>query len=311
MRLTLIAALVTLAACNAGDPSRTYVRYPNETPAMAPASLPAFFDCLRERDATIVSAHRGGGRGELPENALRTFSFALAHAPAFLEIDVRAARDGLVLMHDETVDRTTNGQGRVSEMTVAEVQALTLEGFPRGEHPPSLRQALDWADGRTVLELDIKQDAPFEDVVGEVRDAGAMARVIFITYSIDAASRIARLAPEAMIYTTVSNAHELDVLERRGVDLSRIVAWVGTDEPAADLVQALAARGVETRFGMFGEERDYANAARVNAQSVVVDNADEAVRDLDAADGEDGYAALECAVGQSPTGRYDRWISED
>jgi glycerophosphoryl diester phosphodiesterase len=214
-------------------------------------------------------------------------------------------------MHDDTVDRTTDGQGAVADLTVTQVQALTLHGMRAGEHPPSFREALDWADGKTVLELDIKPDVRFEDVVVDVRDAGAISRVIFITYSVDGAARLARLAPQAMIYTTISSIRELDTLERRGVDLSRIVAWIGADTPSPSLVEALAARGVETRFGMFGEGRDYTGAAHAHAQIVAVDDAAEAVRDLDAADGQEGYAALQCATLQGPIGDYDRWISEN
>jgi glycerophosphoryl diester phosphodiesterase len=121
---------------------------------------------------------------------------------------------------------------------------------------------------------------------------------VFVTYSVDGAARLARLAPQAMIYTTISNVRELDTLDRRGVDLTRIVAWVGTDTPPPALAEALAQRDVETRFGMFGEARDYSGAARARAQIVAVDDAEEAVRDLDAADGEEGQAALQCAAGR-------------
>ncbi len=223
----------------------------------------------------------------------------LGHAPAFIEVDIRRTADhALILLQDETVDRTTTGSGAVRALTLAELRALAVvdNGGGRADGPvPTLREALDWADGRAVLELDIKPGVAYEDVVREVEAAGAMRRVVFITYSTGAAARLAELAPEAMIYTTISTARELDVLERRGVDLNHIVAWVGSDAPSPSLIRALAARGVEARFGMFGAERDYSNAARIGAQIVAVDDPAEAVRDLDAADGEEGYAALQCA----------------
>ena len=148
-----------------------------------------------------------------------------------------------------------------------------------------------------MLELDIKRGVAYEDVVAAVEAANAMSRVVFVTYSVEGAARLARLAPQAMIYTTISSVRDLDTLDRRGVDLTRIVAWVGTNTPPASLVEALAARGVETRFGMFGEDRNYTDAARAHAQIVAVDDAEEAVRDLDAADGAEGQAALQCAAG--------------
>ncbi len=301
MKKLLIAAALALAACEAqvGDYGASIGANPTAT--LAPPDLPAFFDCLRESGQVAVSAHRGGPAPGYAENAIETFRRTIGNAPAFLEVDVNVTRDGaLVLMHDDDVARTTDGRGAVSEMTLAEFQALRLQdetGATLDQSPPSLRQALDWADGRAILELDIKRNVAFEDVVREVEAAGAIRRVVFITYSVNAAARLASLAPEAVIYTTISNARELDVLERRGVDLNHIVAWIGTDAPPASLAQALSARGVEARFGMFGDNRDFSNAARTGAQIVAVDDATQAYAELDAADGEEGYAALQCAAG--------------
>lgn len=308
MKRALIAAALALAACEAAhDPTQVDAR---AFSAPAPQNIPAFFDCLRETGAVAVSAHRGGPTLGFAENAIPTFENTLRRAPAFLEVDVAHTADGvLVLMHDDRVERTTSGTGAVAELTRAQLQAFALEddrGRTLDAHAPTLREALDWARSRTVLELDIKRGVAYEDVVREVRAADAMGRVVFITYSIDGAARLAQLAPEATIYTTISSVRELELLERRGVDLRRIVAWVGSQEPDASLVRALAARGVETRVGMFGDARDYARAARMGVQIVAVDDAAEAVRALDAADGEEGYVALRCATQQSPTGRYDR-----
>lgn len=299
MKRLALAAALALAACDAqvGDYGVNVGAARRAT--LAPADLPAFFDCLRESGEVVISAHRGGPAPGYAENAIETFAHTIANAPALLEVDVNVTRDGaMVLMHDDDVARTTDGRGAVSAMTAAEFQALRLQdetGATLDQHPPTLRQALDWADGRAILELDIKRSVRFEDVVREVRDAGAMGRVVFITYSVNAAARLAELAPEAMIYTTISNARELDTLERRGVDLNRIVAWVGSDAPSRSLVETLAARGVEARFGMFGDGRDFANARRAGVQIVAVDDAAEAFADLDAANGEEGFAALRCA----------------
>jgi glycerophosphoryl diester phosphodiesterase len=302
MRLALIAAAaLVLAGCDLNLPEA-----PEGGEAVdvaihgAPGNLVEYFDCLRERSFTAVSAHRGGPAPGFAENAIPTFENTLRVAPgAFLEVDVSQTADGvLVLMHDDRAERTTTGSGAIAELDMAQLLTFQLEddnGRQVDARVPTLADALEWADGKAVLELDIKRGVRFEDVVSAVEAANAMNRVVFVTYSVDGAARLARLAPQAMIYTTISNVRELDTLDRRGVDLTRIVAWVGADAPPSSLVEALAARGVETRFGMFGEGRDYAGAARAHAQIVAVDDAAEAVRDLDTADGEDGQAALQCA----------------
>lgn len=301
-RALLIAATFALAACDAVvGPRMGPLEESEATTAAAPSNLVAYFDCLRDRGFTAVSAHRGGPGPGFAENAIPTFENTLRVAPgAFLEVDVSQTADGvLVLMHDDRAERTTTGTGTIGELDMAQLLSFQLED-DRGQRvdarAPTLAEALEWADGRTVLELDIKRSVRFEDVVAAVETANAMGRVIFVTYSVDGAARLARLAPQAMIYTTISNARELDTLRRRNVDLSRIVAWTGTDAPPASLVEALAAEGVETRFGMFGEGRNYGDAIRARAQIVAVDDAEEAVRDIDAADGQEGQAALQCAI---------------
>ena len=298
MKRLMVAALLALAACDADVASIGSTQ--SSQAAAVPSNLPAYFDCLRDRGFTAISAHRGGPAPGFAENAIPTFENTLRAAPGtFLEVDIAQTADGvLVLMHDDRADRTTTGTGAIADLDMARLLTFQLEddnGQRVDARVPTLADALEWADGKTVLELDIKRGVRYEDVIGAVEAANAMSRVVFVTYSVDGAARLVRLAPQAMIYTTISNARELDTLERRGVDLARIVAWVGTDAPSASLVQALAARGVETRFGMFGEGRNYAEAARAHTQIVAVEDAEEAVRDLDAADGEEGYAALQCA----------------
>ncbi len=301
MRL-LMAAALALAACDPA-PDDAIIDIgggrPGAPETLTPANLPAFFDCLREHDATLISGHRGGRHDGLAENTIETFEATLAHTPAFMETDIARTRDGaLVLMHDDEVDRTTNGSGAVASLTLAQFQALRLrddDGNVLATSPPTLRQALDWADGKTVLELDVKRGVSYEDVAEEVRDAGAMGRVIFITYSVDGASRLARVAPDAMIYTTITNARDLDTLERRGVDLSHIVAWLGDEELDGELLQALNAREVEGRWGLFGRDADFAAAVEAGAEGVSVNDPGAAYRAIDAADGADGYAAAQCA----------------
>ncbi|MEQ1820323.1 MAG: glycerophosphodiester phosphodiesterase family protein, partial [Terricaulis sp.] len=153
MKRALIAALLMLTACDAA-PNDSILDIGGERPGdpatLAPSDLPAFFDCLREHNATLISAHRGGRHDGLTENSIENFEATLAHTPAFMETDIARTRDGvLVLMHDDTVDRTTNGSGDVSSMTAAQFQALRLrdyQGNVLATSPPTLRQALDWAD---------------------------------------------------------------------------------------------------------------------------------------------------------------------
>src|SRR5262249_5507780 len=82
-----------------------------------------FCDCALAADPKIV-AHRGASL-ESPENTIPAIDRAIALGAAVVEIDLRYSADGeIVLMHDETVDRTTQGSGLVSRMTLAEIRKL-------------------------------------------------------------------------------------------------------------------------------------------------------------------------------------------
>lgn len=310
-RLLLIGALA-LAACDAPTSSANRAT-PTAVEALAPSNIGGFFDCLRESGRTIVAAHRGGPAPGFAENAIPTFENTVRQAPALLEIDIARTRDHvLVLMHDDELDRTTTGTGLVRDLTLAELQALQLEdenGQALDAHPPTLREALDWAAGRAILELDVKRGVSYEDVIAEVRAAGAEDRVVFITYSDDAAVRVHNLAPQLMLSISIDEASDLDALEQRGIDLTKVLAWTGTEEPNAELNIALARRGVEAMFGTLGNpefswdarfaregREQYAAFAETGLQLIATDRPIEASRDLDANDGADGIAAMQCAA---------------
>jgi glycerophosphoryl diester phosphodiesterase len=295
MKRAIVMALA-LVAC----------QQPAGSQRMMPDGLPGFFDCLRERGATAVAAHRGGPAPGYAENSIETFAHTLSQSPALMEIDIARTRDGaLVLMHDEELDRTTRGVGLVRDHTLAEIRALQLrdqDGQVLDAHPSTLREALDWAAGRTILELDVKRGVSYEDVLAEVREADALGRVIFITHSDDAAVRVHELAPEMMLSVSVDEIGDLDALEARGIDLTRVLAWTGIDEPNAALNVALAEHGVEAMFGTLGswDERfaeggeQYAAFAETGLTLIATDRPAAAVHDLDANDGEEGLAALQC-----------------
>ena len=75
----------------------------------------------------LIIGHRGAG-ADAPENTLAAFALALEQNADGIEFDVQLSADGVpVIIHDDTVDRTCNGTGRVTDLTLAELQALTIE----------------------------------------------------------------------------------------------------------------------------------------------------------------------------------------
>jgi glycerophosphoryl diester phosphodiesterase len=101
-----------------------------------------------------IMGHRGAPFYE-PENTLRSFARALEMGVAAVELDVQLTRDGrLAVIHDETVDRTTDGTGRVRDLTLAELKTLDAG---RGERIPALEEVVDLVKGRAHLVVELKQ----------------------------------------------------------------------------------------------------------------------------------------------------------
>lgn len=113
----------------------------------------------------MVVAHRGCWRG-VSENTLDAVRACIAFGVDMVELDVRRTADGqLVLMHDETLDRMTDGQGPVSARTLAETRALKVKAEKGGptaalteRRVPTYAEALDLAKGRILINVDAKAD---------------------------------------------------------------------------------------------------------------------------------------------------------
>jgi glycerophosphoryl diester phosphodiesterase len=104
----------------------------------------------------IVVAHRGAS-STYPENTLPAFEVAIRLGAPLVELDVRLSADGVpVVMHDPTVDRTTDGTGAVHEMAAAELAALNAGTADEPAAVPTLSEVLALASGRAGLALEVK-----------------------------------------------------------------------------------------------------------------------------------------------------------
>lgn len=109
--------------------------------------------------------------GHAPENTLAGIEAALKLGADAIEVDVRATADGVpVLIHDETVDRTTNGVGAISAMALSAVRELDAGA---GQQIPTLAETIDLIRGRALLVVEIKQADIEAALVRVIRDLGA------------------------------------------------------------------------------------------------------------------------------------------
>jgi glycerophosphoryl diester phosphodiesterase len=112
------------------------------------------------KDGFFIWAHRGAS-ANAPENTLAAFRAAERAGADGIELDVHLSRDGVpVVIHDDTLDRTTNGRGPVADKRWGEIRRLDAgKWFSKnfaGEHPPSLEEVLTLVSGRLRLNLEIK-----------------------------------------------------------------------------------------------------------------------------------------------------------
>ncbi|WP_262695156.1 glycerophosphodiester phosphodiesterase family protein [Kordiimonas aquimaris] len=204
----------------------------------------------------LVSHHRGGPAPGFPENAIETMDNALKYGYGFMEVDVAQLKDGtLILMHDDTLDRTTNGEGNLRNKTWADVKSLFLEdetGALTTFKVPLLRDVLSWAKGKTILTLDIKPSVDFKKVADLVTSTGAHDYTAAIAYSIDQAIDFHRLAPNMPMSVGLTNTADIEEFDRSGIPSKLVIAWTGTRLASNSHYANLHARNWRVIVGTLG-----------------------------------------------------------
>lgn len=228
---------------------------------------------LLDPGASLVIGHRGAS-GEYPENTLLAFERALEQGADALELDVRLARDGaVVVIHDAMLDRTTSGAGPVRDRTLPELRALDAGA---GQTVPTLDEVLDrFPDTPLILEL--KESAVADAALRCLVRHGASARVLVGSFEPGALrpfgqptshraasrretalawalSRVGLPLPGAFEAFTVPEHHgRLRVVDRRFVAAARragrpVHAWTVNDVEQARRLRAVGVSGIITNY---------------------------------------------------------------
>jgi glycerophosphoryl diester phosphodiesterase len=140
--------------------------------------------------------HRGAA-GHAPENTLAAVQMGIELGVDFVEIDVRRTADGvLVALHDPTVNRTTNGKGRVDSLSHRELRAFDAG---KGERIPTVEEVLKMAEGRTGLMLELKIAGVAHLTVQAVREANFKNPVIYASFLHNELTNVRTVEPEAAL----------------------------------------------------------------------------------------------------------------
>lgn len=143
-----------------------------------------------------IYAHRGAS-AQHPENTLAAFAHAIELGVEGIELDVRLSADGIpMVIHDDTVDRTTNDTGTVAELTASELGMLDAG---HGEYVPTLREVLALAEGKVRVNIEIKDPASVVQVTALVHEFPSLE---WFASSADWASlaELARMLPGCDVY---------------------------------------------------------------------------------------------------------------
>jgi glycerophosphoryl diester phosphodiesterase len=154
----------------------------------------------------LVIAHRGAS-GHAPENTLAAFRRAVALGATFIETDLQLSRDAhFVAIHDDKVDRTTNGHGKVHDLTLADLRKLDAGSWFgsefTGERIPTLEEILDFAKKHDVVfYLELKPAGSWggeHALIGALRQSGEIARTIVISFDATILESLRKIEPTLM-----------------------------------------------------------------------------------------------------------------
>lgn len=219
-----------------------------------------------------IVCHRGACR-LAPENTLASAEIALLRGGDILELDVRQSADGvLYLMHDATIDRTTDGTGAIAQMTAAEIDRLDAGAWlsPEfaGEPVPRLETVLAALKGRMGFYIEVKAADPAR--LGAAIRAAGVAEACF-TYSEDAAIRAA-LRQDLPWLTRMVNWRDLTAIaEAKGREQAAILEFHAADFSEDRVAEA---RALGLRIMVYTDQPDSDVIARAHAAGVDYMNTD-------------------------------------
>jgi len=249
-RFLLLIIIFGLVACKDTKSARETVVIPN-------SKLIEVFKASNSSYPNI-SVHRGGkGLLDYPENCLETLQYINDSISAVYEVDVAQTKDGqLVLMHDNSIERTTNGIGLVKDLTYNELKKYNLVddyGNATTFKIPLFSEVLKWCKANTViLTVDIKRSVSQVIVINAIREVKAEDIAAIITYDVKQAISAYKHAPELLLSVSARNHEEVDRLLDAKIPTKNMLAFTGTRLSDTSLYERLHAENIVCMLGTLG-----------------------------------------------------------
>ncbi|MCK5862651.1 MAG: glycerophosphodiester phosphodiesterase [Candidatus Hydrogenedentes bacterium] len=241
----------------------------------------------------LLGVHRGG-RDQWPENTLMAFKSVTRRWPdALLELDIHVTADGqVVVIHDDTVDRTTNTAGVIRNMTLAEIRALDAayrfspdagKSFPyrgKGITIPTLHEVLQVSPSHRFL-IEMKDgEGIVAATIAAIREAGAANRCILASISPQFMEDTRRIAPEIFTcYDFMSAALLLSELRygnwNTHIPEHKMIALSPALQKRFNLtqkeIQSLRKKGILVTFWTINQETEMRRILKIGVDSILTD----------------------------------------
>ncbi|MCG8459948.1 MAG: hypothetical protein MI919_27010 [Holophagales bacterium] len=254
---------------------------------------PTTFEAFVRAEGPLVIAHRGFS-GKAPENTRIAVEQAIELGADMVEIDVTLTSDGHVIaLHDETLDRTTDGTGLALERSLEEIRALDAgswfgEEFA-GEPVPTLDEVLEQVAGRILLNIEIKTEAVTDEPAGGiaqkvaelVRSRGLEPAVVVSSFDPRPLAHLRQLAPEiatASLYT--KEIHEGKSPHEITAQVGSVMFNVGRRHLDAAMLADTRERRLPVAVYTVNEVEDFAGLAERGVHAVFTDRPDLVLRHL-------------------------------
>ena len=233
----------------------------------------------------MVIAHRGAS-SYAPENTLAAFDLALGMGARHIEFDVQSTLDGhIVVIHDDTVDRTTDGTGPVAGYTLAALRSL--DAGPRfgvafaGSRIPLIEEVLERYRGRARLHVELKGRSSdlTQRTVDLIRRHGMAGEVTITSFQRMRLEETRDYAPELPTGWLVREMTDATITEARALGLTQLCPRADLVTP--ELVQRLHAEGFVVRAWGVGTEELMERVVNAGADGMTVNFPDKLVAFLD------------------------------
>ena len=201
-------------------------------------------DFLNPKATTVLVASHRALHHEHPENSIPAVQAAIDQGVHIVEIDVRVTKDGMpVIMHDQTIDRTTNGHGDIETLTYPELQKLFLlhKGKSTSDKIPTLEEVLRMTRGKILVDLDMKTDK-VDKVLEVVEKTEAQEHVFFFDSDFNVLEQVQQASSDYMIMPRAYSYQMADSAIQRFFPQVVHIDFSFYDDQTVELIQSHQAR---------------------------------------------------------------------